>query len=91
MSKVLEKNVTLINAQGLHTRPAKAFVEIASKYECRIEVIYKNVSANGKSIMGLLGLLAYSGCELTIRATGDDAEKAIEALSLLVESGFKNE
>lgn len=80
--------VELVNEQGMHTRPAKLFVETAVKYKSEIEVSYDGLSANGKSIMGLLGLLAYRGCRLEITATGDDAKAAIEALAGLVRSGF---
>ncbi|PKN46318.1 MAG: phosphocarrier protein HPr [Deltaproteobacteria bacterium HGW-Deltaproteobacteria-17] len=83
-----EIEVELINEQGMHTRPAKLFVETAVKFTSEIEVSYDGLSANGKSIMGLLGLLAYRGCRLVISATGDDAKPAVEALAGLVNSGF---
>lgn len=84
-----EIEVELVNEQGLHTRPAKLFVETADKFRSDIEVSFDGISANGKSIMGLLGLLAYQGCKLRIRATGEDAREAVEALSELVRSGFQ--
>lgn len=84
----VEIEVELINEQGMHTRPAKLFVETAVKFTSEIEVTYDGLSANGKSIMGLLGLLAYRGCRLLISATGDDAKAAAEALAGLVRSGF---
>jgi len=83
-----EADVTLVNSQGLHVRPAKLFVELAIKFSSDVDVVYKDLSANGKSIMGLLGLLAYKGCTLTIRATGVDAEAAVAALADLVNKGF---
>jgi phosphocarrier protein HPr len=39
---------------------------------------------NGKSIMGVLMLAAEQGSELLIRAEGDDAEDAVDALADLV-------
>ena len=83
-----EIEVELVNEQGMHTRPAKLFVETAVKFASEIEVSYDGLSANGKSIMGLLGLLAYRGCRLAITATGDDAKAAVDALAGLVRSGF---
>jgi phosphocarrier protein HPr len=43
---------------------------------------------NGKSIMGMMMLAAECGSELLIRADGDDAEAAVEALADLVRTGF---
>lgn len=84
-----EIEVELVNEQGLHTRPAKLFVETADPFHSDIEVSFDGISANGKSIMGLLGLLAYKGCTLRISATGDDAKQAVETLAQLVRSGFQ--
>ena len=42
-------------------------------------------NVDGKSIMQMSMLAATSGCKLTIRAEGPDAEEAIEALRELVE------
>jgi phosphocarrier protein HPr len=83
-----EIEVELVNEQGMHTRPAKLFVETAVRFTSEIEVTYDGLSANGKSIMGLLGLLAYRGCRLSISATGEDAKEAVNALASLVRSGF---
>ncbi|MBN2723580.1 MAG: HPr family phosphocarrier protein [Deltaproteobacteria bacterium] len=88
MPKTHKKEVELINEQGLHTRPAKMFVEKSSKFESEIEIIFNDYVANGKSIMGLLGLLAYKGCRLIIRATGIDSQQAVDELSELIETGF---
>jgi len=83
-----EIEVELINEQGMHTRPAKLFVETAVKFTAEIEVSYDGLTANGKSIMGLLGLLAYRGCRLVISANGADAKAAVDSLARLVNSGF---
>jgi len=83
-----EIEVELINEQGMHTRPAKLFVEAAVKFTSEIEVSYDGLTANGKSIMGLLGLLAYRGCRLVISASGDDAKAAVDTLAKLINSGF---
>ncbi|MBU1241241.1 HPr family phosphocarrier protein [Myxococcota bacterium] len=91
VGNLYEVEVTLQNSQGMHVRPAKLFVELAIKFSSHVDVVFKDLSANGKSIMGLLGLLAYKGCTLKIRATGDDAQEAVTALAKLVNSGFNEE
>jgi phosphocarrier protein len=43
---------------------------------------------NGKSIMGVLMLVASKGSVITIRARGSSAEAAVEALAQLVDDKF---
>jgi phosphotransferase system HPr (HPr) family protein len=47
-----------------------------------------NEVINGKSILDLLTLGAGNGTTLTLRASGTDAEAAVEALAKLIEGGF---
>ena len=46
---------------------------------------------NGKSIMGVLMLAAAQGSIITVRAEGDDAQPALDALRILVENRFGEE
>lgn len=86
-----EITVTVCNRLGLHTRPAKTFVQTAAAYGAEIRVEKEGFEVNGKSIMGLMSLLAPKGTQLRIRAEGADAEEALEALRRLVEAGFGEE
>lgn len=85
---VVEKPARIVNRNGLHARPAAAFVKAAAKFSSDILVTKEGLEVNGKSIMGVLMLGAAWGSTLVIRAEGDDAEAAIEALTELVASGF---
>lgn len=80
MSKKVEKEIVIMNAQGLHARPAALFVQIASKYNSKIIVKKDAERVNGKSIMGILMLAAQSRSRITIEAEGDDAEAAVAEL-----------
>lgn len=80
--------VTVINPQGLHARPAEMFVKRASQFRSRIEVIKDGECVDGKSILGILTLFAVQGTQLSIRATGDDAPEALQALAELFAEGF---
>lgn len=84
-SKVFEKDVVIQNADGLHMRPAMQFVDIANRFQSDIEVSNDENTVDGKSIMQMSMLAATVGTKLSIRAQGDDAEQAIEALRELVE------
>jgi len=85
------RQVQIINKMGLHARPAMQFVDLANKYTSRISVCRRNHCVNAKSIMELLLLAAGAGTELTIRAEGEDAGPAVDALVKLVEGKFGEE
>jgi len=80
--------VQIVNRMGLHARPAMQFVDLSNKFASRITVCKNNHCVNAKSIMELLLLAAGMGTVLTIRAEGQDASQAVEALAKLVESKF---
>ncbi|MBI2073979.1 MAG: HPr family phosphocarrier protein [Gemmatimonadetes bacterium] len=85
---VVERRVTIVNELGLHARPAAAFVKVAGRFKAEVTVGRDDLVVNGKSIMGVMTLAAEPGSELTIRAEGDDAQAAAEALVNLVAAGF---
>jgi phosphocarrier protein len=76
------------NRLGLHARAAVKFVQLAGKYKAEIVVSKDGTEVNGKSIMGLLTLVAAFGMEIVIVAQGPDAEQAAAALGALVDGGF---
>jgi len=76
----IEKEIVVLNSQGLHARPAALFVQMASKYDSTITITKDNESVNGKSIMGILMLGAQQYSKIKILVDGDDAEKAIDDL-----------
>lgn len=84
MSQLVKKNVTVMNKQGLHARPAALFVQLANKFDSTITVTKGEEAVNGKSIMGILMLAAEKGSQIVIVAEGDDADAAVNALEGLV-------
>jgi phosphocarrier protein HPr len=84
----VERIVRIPNKYGLHARPAAEFVKRAGKFRSAIWVKKDDVEVNGKSIMGVMMLAAEHGSDITIRASGEDAEQAVQALAELVENGF---
>ena len=69
-------------------RPAYMFAETASQFDSKIEVAKDSVKIDGKSVLSILTLGAAQGSEVSIEATGNDAQRAIDTLTNLVESGF---
>jgi phosphocarrier protein HPr len=76
-------NVKILNRLGLHLRAAAQFVKASSQFKCRVLVRHDRGSANGKSLLNLLGLGATYGTELTLVCEGEDARDAQERLRRL--------
>ena len=83
------REVTVVNALGLHARAAARFVKVASRFRSQIRVTRGQQTMDGKSILGLLLLAAARGSQLTITADGPDDAEAVAALAALVERGFE--
>jgi len=83
-----ETTITIRHKVGLHARPAASFVQTAKQFKSDIQVIHGEREANGKSILGVLTLGANQGAVITIRAEGEDADQALEALAALVNGNF---
>lgn len=83
-----EREVQVRNRLGMHARAAVRFVQMANGFRCEVKVVKDGQEANGKSIMGLLTLVAAHGVTMTLVCEGDDAPAAVAALAELVDSGF---
>ena len=53
-----------------------------------ITAVHNGKEANAKSILSILSLGAEKGAALWVKATGDDAQKALDALSELIANKF---
>jgi phosphocarrier protein len=83
-----QRTVTICNQRGLHARASAKFVAEAARYDADIRVSRDHEQVSADSIMELLMLAAGPGVQITIKADGDDAAEAVDALSALVECGF---
>lgn len=83
-----EREVTIVNRNGLHARPAAEIVKAASRFRSEVTIRRDDMEVNGKSIMGVMMLAAECGATVWLRATGEDAEQAVDALAALVASRF---
>lgn len=81
---ISEKKIIIKNKSGLHARPAAIFVQIANKYESEVTVRKGKLEVNGKSIMGILMLAAGKGSQVTLKIDGEDAEKAMTELEMVL-------
>jgi phosphocarrier protein HPr len=85
---MVERRVTVVNAHGIHARPAAEIVKTAARFACNIMLEKDGLEVNGKSIMGVMMLAAECGSEVIIRADGADADAALDALAALIAGKF---
>ncbi len=84
----VRETVMVQNELGMHARAASQFVRLASTFPCQVTVSKDGQEVNGKSIMGVLMLVASQGSQIEIVARGDKAADAVAALVKLVNDLF---
>ncbi len=83
--------VTLVNPDGLHSRPAATIVKTVSGFDAAVTI--ENVTA-GKgpiaagSLIGIMSLGAKAGDVVRFTATGSQADAAVEELRAMAADGF---
>ena len=89
--ETVSREVVVVNAAGLHARPADLLAREARKWRSRIEFVHDSQRADGKSILELLTLAAEAGTRLVVEATGPDAQEALEAIGRLFDRNFNEQ
>lgn len=81
----VSKSVVVTDPLGLHARPAAQFVEKARTFTSDLTIDKGGRKGNCKSLLSVLGLGISQGTEITLTATGDDEQGALEALLAVLE------
>lgn len=67
--------------EGLHMKEAVEFVDMTEEFRSEIEVEKKEVRmVSGKSLLGVISLIARKGDRLYVTVQGEDEEEAVEAI-----------
>ncbi|WP_028234339.1 HPr family phosphocarrier protein [Pseudobutyrivibrio sp. MD2005] len=86
---MVSKKVKIVNATGLHLRPAGVLCETAMKYNSKVTFTTDNhYEANAKSVLSVLGACVKSGEEIELSCDGDDEEAALSDLVASIEGGL---
>jgi phosphocarrier protein len=83
-----ERELVIRNREGLHFRPIMQLVDAAQRYSASATVHCDGRQADVRSPMELLMLVATHGARVKLVADGDDADKLLETLAGLIDSGF---
>ena len=83
---MVEKQITIQNETGLNARPATEFVQLAGKFQSKIDLqrVGEDDWYNAKSIIMLMTLGLAQGEQALRRAEGADEQAAVDALADLV-------
>jgi phosphocarrier protein HPr len=85
---MIEREVTIKNRSGLHTRPAATLVKTAARFKAEFYIYKDGMEINGKSIIGVMTLAAEQGSTLLLRFEGVDEAEAAAAVVNLFDRGF---
>lgn len=83
-----EATFKIVNRLGLHARAATKFVQAANQFKADVTLEKDGQTVNGKSIMGVLMLVAAQHTTIVVTTTGPDARECLDALGALIDSGF---
>ena len=67
-----EFTYTITDEQGIHARPAGLLVKEAAGFASAITIEKDGKKVDAKRILGVMGLGAKKGAEITLRAEGED-------------------
>lgn len=88
---MIRDQILIQNKLGLHTRAAAKLVDMAKKFESRIELSYRDRIVDCKSIMGVITLGAQKNNIVDVIIKGDDEQQALEAILKLINDKFGEE
>ena len=85
---MLEKELNIVNQRGLHARASAKLAKLAAEYDAQVFVSHESETADARSIMDLLMLVAHTGCVVEIKGRGAQADEAVNAIARLIDDGF---
>ncbi|GAG09682.1 unnamed protein product [marine sediment metagenome] len=85
---MIEKKIIIKNKLGLHARAAVKFVNLANRFRSSVKIEKDGNEIDGKSILGILTLVAVQGTQIKLKVSGKDEDSALRALVALVNNKF---
>ncbi|AZG36549.1 MAG: HPr family phosphocarrier protein [Shewanella psychromarinicola] len=79
-----QKTVTIVAPHGIHTRPAALLVKEAKEFDCDVIVECNGKQASAKSLFKLQTLGLYQGVSVTVFASGEHAQAAVDKIASLL-------
>ena len=73
-------NITIVEKNGLHMRPAKKLCQSAGNYRCKIHLVTGKTNVNAKSLLNVLGAGIKEKASVQIVCEGEDEAEALAAV-----------
>lgn len=84
----IHRQIVVAMIHGIHARPAGRIAECARGFGADVRFAFEGRTANGRSAVNLLTLGVKFGDDIEVRASGEDAADALDALCALIEGGM---
>lgn len=85
---MVSQKITIKNTTGLHLRPAGFFCKAAVQFKSKITFQFKDITANAKSLLSVLGACIKHGDEIELFCDGEDEREALETMVKIIEEGL---
>jgi phosphocarrier protein len=82
------RTVTVVNDSGLHARAGRVFVKSVRDHKCEVTVRKGDHVVDARSTISIMTIDCGPHDQIEISVAGDNAEHALAALVMLVESGL---
>ncbi|MGO8689219.1 MAG: HPr family phosphocarrier protein [Thermoguttaceae bacterium] len=85
------RTVLVANSAGLHARAAAMIATLARRFKARVTLAKGNNLVEGTEVLQILSLGAAPGEKLSLEATGEEAQQALDSLEELFRDKFGEE
>ncbi len=85
------RELVISNRLGLHARAAAKLVQTASRFKSQVIISTHQMSADAKSILGVLTLAASKDTPVVLEVDGPDETAAVAELEALIVGRFGEE
>jgi phosphocarrier protein HPr len=76
--------LTVMLPADLHARPAGQVVQAVARFDAAVTAAFGELEVDARSVLALMRLGATAGTEVTLRASGPEADQALVAVGLLL-------
>jgi phosphocarrier protein HPr len=88
---MIRRETLICNRLGLHARAAAKLVQLANQFQAQVFISTDRMSANAKSILGVLTLAAGKDTLVVLEVDGPDEEQAAAQITQLIADRFGEE
>lgn len=85
---MVSKKITVVNASGLHARPASVLAKEAGRCLSNVTIRVENKVVQAKSVLNIMAAGMKCGTEIELCCEGENEAEDLERLASLIESGL---